>query len=388
MVNYNLINQLNTEKFGEIFPHMENILQCGWYIHNFKDNTTHWSSGVYTIFGLEPYSLPGTNENLNKFINPEYQDMVTQAIARSREEGKPYQLEFSITDAHGLHKRVYAENYITFDKNDKPVEYSGVIKDITESYYYKKALEQKIAQLDKSNRNLQEFVYVASHDLQEPLRKISTFTERLGNKFQNLLGQEGGMFVKRILTSTHNMQTLLEDLLNFSRLSFTEKKFEKIAIKDCLEAVLSDLEVKIEEAKATVTCDNLPEIEAYPSQIKQLFNNLVGNALKFKKNDAPLNIKITCGQVKEEDYPALPLVKGMPYLKIAVEDNGIGFEPEFSERIFMIFQRLNGKAEYSGSGVGLAICKKIVENHHGFIFATSTPGEGATFTVLLPYQQS
>src|SRR6218665_937936 len=238
MVNYNLINQLNSEKFGEIFPHMENILQCGWYIHNFKDNTSHWSRGVYTIFGLEPYSIESSRENVGRFINAEYQEMVAEAITRSREEGKTYQLEFSITDAQGLHKRVYAENHITFDSQGKAAEYSGVIKDITESYYYKKALEQKIAQLDKSNRNLQEFVYVASHDLQEPLRKISTFTERLSHKFQGLLGEEGGMYVKRIITSTQNMQTLLEDLLSFSRLSFVEKKFEQISVKACIDSVL------------------------------------------------------------------------------------------------------------------------------------------------------
>ncbi len=387
MENYNA-SVVETEKFGEIFPHIENILQCGWFSHNFKTNASYWSKGVFTIFGLEPFSIPSVIENLYPYINPEYLDMVALAVSKSRNQQKSYQIEFSITDAQGLHKRVYAENHITFDANHEMVEYNGVLKDITESYYYKKALEQKIAQLDKSNRNLQEFVYVASHDLQEPLRKISTFTERLGSKFEPELGADGSTYIKRILRSTHNMQTLLTDLLNFSRLSFNEVKFEKISVKECIDSVLSDLDIKLEEAQAVVSCNPAPEIDAYPSQLKQLFSNLVGNALKFKRANEKVLISIHCEAVKHEDYPELPLVKGTPYLKISISDNGIGFDQEFSERIFMIFQRLNGKAEYSGSGVGLAICKKIVENHHGFIYASGTANKGATFTILLPQYQS
>lgn len=388
MVNYSLIDQSNSENFGEIFPHMENILHCGWYIYTYKTKVTHWSKGVYRILGLEPYSVESSCDNLFRFIHPEYLELVSTAMKRSKEAGKPYQLEFSITDANGLHKRIYAENYISLDENKEAREYSSVIKDITESYYYKKALEQKIAQLDKSNRNLQDFVYIASHDLQEPLRKISTFTDQLGSKFENLSLQEKDMYIRRILNSTRNMQTLLEDLLSFSRLSFNEKKFEKVAIKECIEAVLSDLEIKMEESGATVSCSNIPEIEAYPSQIKQLFSNLIGNALKFRKAGEPPVITVNCSTVTHEEYDQLPLAKDCKYLRMVVEDNGIGFEPEFSERIFMIFQRLNGKTEYSGSGVGLAICKRIVENHHGFIFATGHPDKGAAFTILLPYQQS
>jgi len=167
-----------------------------------------------------------------------------------------------------------------------------------------------------------------------------------------------------------------------------KKKFEKISIGKCIESVIADLEVKIEETKTVITCDKFPEIEAYPSQIKQLFNNLIGNGIKFRKADTAAIIRITCSPVDESDFLNHPLIKGTDYVKITVQDNGIGFEQEFSEKIFMIFQRLNGKAEYSGSGVGLAICKKIVDNHHGFIYANSEPEKGATFTILLPQTQS
>ncbi|MES2681448.1 MAG: ATP-binding protein [Bacteroidota bacterium] len=346
-----------------------------------------WSKGVYSILGIDE-SIPSTEENFYKFINPECIDLVTSAFKKTVTNRVPYQIEFSITNAKGLHKRLYAENYLLFDAAGQMTEYNGVIKDITESYYYKRALEQKILQLDKSNRNLQEFVYVASHDLQEPLRKISTFTERLNTKFDSVLGQEGNMFLKRILSATASMQTLLEDLLSFSRLSFDEKKFEKVTVDKCVESVIADLEVKIEETKTVIRYDRFAEIEAYPSQLKQLFNNLIGNAIKFRKPDVACVITIANHPVDAQDYLDLALTKGVNYVKITVTDNGIGFEEEFSEKIFMIFQRLNGKAEYAGSGVGLAICKKIIDNHHGVIFANSAPDQGATFTILLPKIQS
>jgi light-regulated signal transduction histidine kinase (bacteriophytochrome) len=382
------VKSFNADKFGDIFPHMENILHCGIFSHNVQTNESYWSAGMFTILGIELNSIASTPENFLKFVNEEDRDMVIEAGKKFNETKIPYQVEFSITDAKGLQKRVYSENYIKVNAAGEMLEYNGVIKDITESFYYKKALEQKVAQLDKSNHNLQEFVYVASHDLQEPLRKISTFTERLGSKFQSSLGQEGTMYVNRILNATNNMQVLLQDLLNFSRLSFNDRPFEMISIKQVVESVLADLEIKIEETKAVIACDDLPDIEAYSSQIKQLFNNLITNALKFRRQHEPPTIKIACGNVYHDDYPELPLIKNAKYVKILVEDNGIGFEQEFSERIFMIFQRLNGKAEYAGSGIGLSICKKIVENHHGFIFATGIPEQGATFTILLPQKQS
>jgi len=382
-----LVDRFNVEKFGEVFPHMENILHCGLYIHSFENNETYWSRGMYSILGTEPEAMESSFDNFCKFILAEDREKVKSTIKKARENRSPYTIEFSLLDGKGIYKRVHAETHVKPDINGKVTEYSGVIKDITESYFYKKALEQKVNQLDKSNKNLQEFVYVASHDLQEPLRKISTFVERLKNRFEGALGQEGNMYVSRILNSSVNMQTLLEDLLNFSRLSVTEKEFEKVSLQDCMNTVLNDLEIKIEESRATVEVDTLPDIQAYPTQIRQLFSNLLNNAIKFRKPDHPPVIKISCSKAEQSEYPELSFVSGLRYIRLQFKDNGIGFEPEFSERIFMIFQRLNGKSEFAGSGIGLSICKKIVENHHGFIFATGVPDHGATFTVLLPEKQ-
>jgi signal transduction histidine kinase len=376
------------DRFGEIFPHMENILQCGLYTFGFNRNETTWSPGMFAILGIPPYSIDCTFENFSKYIVAEDRASVIEAVKNSREKRQTYKLEFGIVDARGKYKRVYAENAIFQNEDEQSVVYEGVIKDITESYFYKKALEQKVIQLDKSNQNLQEFVYIASHDLQEPLRKISTFIGRLSSRFENQLGEEGNMYVNRILSSSNNMQTLLEDLLSFSRLSFTDKSFEKVLLQEVLKNVLSDLEIKIEESNATIHSDPLPDILGYPTQVKQLFSNLLSNAIKFRKKDIPLVINIACKVVQPHEFPKLQLQKDSEYLKLDFTDNGIGFEQEFAEKIFMVFQRLNGKSEYAGSGIGLSICKRIVENHQGVIYATSSPGHGATFTVLLPYHKS
>ncbi len=380
--------RFNVEKFGEFFPHMENILHFGTYYTDVQNNTVKWSPGLYRILGIEPGSIVSEVGNFHDFVHPDDVELVKQAREDSILHQKPYHIEFTIINAEGEHKRVFAENYLCFDDEGKLLGYNGLLKDITEKYENQRMLETKIAQLDKSNHNLQEFVYVASHDLQEPLRKISTFSERLNTKYGNSLDDEGNHYVNRIAASCKSMQTLLEDLLDFSRLSFVDKMFEKVCVEEIINSVLNDLEMKMEESEAQVICNNLPMIDAYPSQLRQLFTNLIHNSIKFRKKDSSVLVKIDCADVFHVDYPHIPLKKDSVYVKIVIEDNGIGFDQEFSEKIFMIFQRLHGKVEYSGSGIGLSICKKIVENHNGFIFAEGILNHGAKFTILLPQNQA
>jgi PAS domain-containing protein len=177
-----IAQKLNVERFGDVFTHMENILHCGLYIYSFETDQTFWSPGMYAILGVEPFSVESTFDHFKKYILPEDRDKVNSVIKKARENQTAYNIDFSLLDAKGIYKRVHAETYVKTTGDGKITEYNGVVKDITESYFYKKALEQKVMQLDKSNKNLQEFVYVASHDLQEPLRKISTFVERLKNR--------------------------------------------------------------------------------------------------------------------------------------------------------------------------------------------------------------
>jgi signal transduction histidine kinase len=383
-----LADKLSAYNFGAVFPHMENILHCGFYLYSFENQSTYWSPGMYNLLGLDSYSVDSTFDNFLKYILPEDRPRVMNAVTRARQQGVSYDLDFSVLDARGIYRRLHASTEMRYDEGGNLKEYGGVMQDITENYFYKKALEQKVAQLDKSNRNLQEFVYVASHDLQEPLRKISTFSERLKSRFDAALGEEGKMYLGRILNSSTNMQALLEDLLSFSRLASSGKEYEAVSLQDTLHSALADLEIKIEETQAVVNSVPLPVVQGYPSQLKQLFINLLGNAIKFRKPGVPPLISISCADAHPGDYPGNGMQRELKYIAIQLQDNGIGFEEEFAERIFQIFQRLNGKAEYPGSGVGLAICKRIAENHRGAIFARGTPGEGARFTVLLPLKQA
>ncbi len=237
-------------------------------------------------------------------------------------------------------------------------------------------LKTYMARLEESNLALQDFAFIAAHDLQEPLRKVKTFGEMLKQKFGALLEEKGNDYLERMLLANHRMQSLLTALLEYSRLSTRVEPFVDVDLGSIVREVLSDLEVRIERSGAVVNVEELPAIEADPTQMRQLFQNLIGNALKFHKDaDKPI-LSISC--VRSKNYT----------LEIAFEDNGIGFEEEFAERIFAPFHRLHGKSShYEGTGMGLAICKKIVEHHGGSITARSAPGQGATFVVTLPTRQ-
>jgi signal transduction histidine kinase len=184
------------------------------------------------------------------------------------------------------------------------------------------------------------------------------------------------------------MRTLIDSLLDFSRVSRRSSKFDRVDLNSVFTSVVSDLELKIEEAEADINLSGmLPVIEAVPSEIAQLFSNIISNALKFRKTEDPVRINVRSSKLGKAEQNEFGLPGNVPCYKIEVEDNGIGFEPEYSEKIFQIFQRLNGKSEYPGSGIGLAICKKIVEKHNGLIFGKSRLDQGATFTVILPEKQ-
>jgi PAS domain S-box-containing protein len=242
-------------------------------------------------------------------------------------------------------------------------------------------LEEKNEELLKSNRDLEQFAYVASHDLQEPLRKIQTFTQLMGDNFYDEEKQKN--YHKKIAQAASRMQNLIQDVLNFSRISKTEEAFVDIDLNKILENLKNDFELIIREKEAVINHPVLPVIKGIPLQLSQLFSNIISNALKYNEKKPVIDIslkKLSSEEIKKH----LKLSENVSYIKIKFSDNGIGFESQFSEQIFNIFQRLHGKQTYSGTGIGLAICKKIVENHHGIIYAYSEPNIGATFTVILP----
>jgi PAS domain S-box-containing protein len=238
--------------------------------------------------------------------------------------------------------------------------------------------------LQKSNAELAQFAYIASHDLQEPLRKISTFTQMLESRVGAHLDEQSKNFLSKIYSSSGRMRTLISDVLTYSAVIKETEGFQLVDLNDIVKSICTDYELLIEQKKARITYNALPVIEAIPLQMSQLFSNLLGNSLKYSKTESECLIRITASQASEEDTATLSLQGRADYYKIEFSDNGIGFDAENSERIFHIFQRLHHRTEYEGTGIGLALCKKIVLNHHGEINAIGSTRQGAVFNVFLP----
>ncbi|MGE0609706.1 MAG: CHASE3 domain-containing protein [Pirellulales bacterium] len=226
-------------------------------------------------------------------------------------------------------------------------------------------------ELQRSNRELEQFASVASHDMQEPLRKIQAFGDRLNSHFKDQLGEKGQDYLARILAASGRMRRLIDDLLAYSRVATKGQAFVPVDLQQVALEVVDDLEQRIEETGGSVMVGELPGIDADPLQMRQLFQNLIANALKFHRPGVPPDVRVTSQQIDGE-------------CRLSVADNGIGFEPVYVDRIFNLFQRLHARETYEGTGIGLAICKKIVERHGGRITAESSPGAGATFTMTLP----
>ncbi len=251
--------------------------------------------------------------------------------------------------------------------------------------------EKRAIELIAANKELQSFAYVSSHDLQEPLRKIQTFTNRIIDKESATLSETGRDYFQRIQGAAKRMQTLIEDLLAFSRVNAGVQNFENTSLTTLLDELINDFKETIDEKGASIEIGDLGTAYIIPFQFRQLMQNLIGNALKFSKSNTPAFIKISSkiskgNRLTKENVRLLPgkLSPEKNYNHIKIADNGIGFEPRFQEQVFEVFQRLHGKEEYAGTGIGLAIVKKIVENHNGVITATSELGQGATFDIYIP----
>ena len=252
-------------------------------------------------------------------------------------------------------------------------------KDITERKRAEEKLKSYAAQLARSNRELQDFASIASHDLQEPLRKIQAFGGRLYDKYPAVLGDDGRDYIQRMKNAASRMQSMLDDLLAYSRVTTKARPLTPVDLVQVINEVISDLEVSIEETGGKVELEGLPTIDADPLQMRQLFQNLIGNALKFHQPGIPPLICISSQPISANESS-----QKEAFFRILIADNGIGFDEKYLDRIFLPFQRLHGHNEYKGSGMGLAICKKIVERHEGSITARSKPGQGTTFLITLP----
>ena len=249
-------------------------------------------------------------------------------------------------------------------------------------------LIENIKQLQASNEELERFAYVASHDLQEPLRKILLFTDRLATKYKEHFANDDWDYITRILKAAERMQALIKNILAFSRSTSTNDSFEMTNVNTLLDGVLSDLEISIEQKKAVININVIPPLKIMPDQFRQLFQNLIINSLKFSKENTPPEIHIYAEKVKGFHIPGISNeFYNEDYCNIYVRDNGIGFEQKYVGDIFTLFKRLHSKDQFEGTGIGLSICKKIVEKHNGIISAKSDEGIGTTFMISIPVDQ-
>jgi PAS domain S-box-containing protein len=369
----------------------EEFLGHGSWELNHVDKSIQWSDGMYRLFGYDPEKDRDSlriDEQLykNHLLEDDYNQGVTLQVEKLNNSNS-YVWEYEIKTKNGESRKLETFGKIIRDRKGKPTRIIGTTRDITQLRNYERELERTITELKRSNKDLEDFAYIASHDIQEPLRKITSFSERLKTKYSKDLDDEAKKYLERIMVATKNARLLIDGLMDFSRLTNDGQLFVKLDLNTLLQEIRTELELKIEETETIIKTLPLPVIEAVPVQIRQLFTNLLLNAIKFKKQGVSPLIEIKSRRLSRNENESLNLNPLKTYYKITVEDNGIGFEDEYAQKIFEMFQRLHSKAEYPGAGIGLALCKKITENHGGVIFANSELDKGTTFSVILPEMQ-
>lgn len=371
------------ETFKESTTQSEIISKHGNWIWYIEDNTFEYSDNLYRLLGEEPQSFPATLENFMGFVHPDDLDKLTEQVNKMMEnEDLPF-IHYRIIQKNGSIKHFKAYGKVLID-SDGHKKLLGTTADITDEIENYRLIEERNLELERNNKELASFNYVASHDLQEPLRKIQTFISRLEDKEKANLSDNGKLYITRIKSSSARMRSLIDDLLQFSRTNKSEEAFEDSNINILLETAKHDLAEIISDKRARISSDSIPSMKVIPFQIKQLFLNLISNSLKYScENVAPV-ITISYSQTQASDLPKIKFSKHDLYHTISIKDNGIGFDQEYAEKIFILFNRLHNKNEYSGTGIGLSICKKIVENHNGYITAEGKLDQGSVFTVYLP----
>jgi PAS domain S-box-containing protein len=323
-----------------------------------------------------------------KVHHPEHIDRVVSFVKEAWNKDEPWELIFPLRRHDGVYRWFLTRGVPVRNKEGKVMQWIGTNTDIDDQKQAEVLLEQRVKErtleLELRNKELEQFTHVSHHDLQEPLRKIVMFTEMVRTEAQDKLSEASQMRLKKVSDAAFRMNTALRDVLDFASLSKAEQ-FVPVDLDEVLAGVQSDLELTISEKRATIISDALPTIKGVPNQMHQLLYNLLNNALKFSKSGEPPRIIIMFTELQGlqlleyKDFD-----KSKKYYAIAVQDNGIGFNQEHADKIFDMFQRLHGREAFGGTGIGLALVKKVVSNHGGKIWAEGIEGEGATFKIILP----
>lgn len=370
--------------------------ELGTYEINLLTNEWITTPRLAAIFGVD---YPAPRDLLINVIHPDDRELRQEAYEKAYQTGL-LEYESRVIHKDGSTHWIRLKGRIYFDDSGKPIRQMGIAQDVTEQKLFEEEmarqvkertaeLESKNKELERSNANLEEFAHAASHDLKEPVRKIHFFTDRLKTQLEDRLNLDELQTFNRIENSTQRMSALIDDLLTYSHVSQKQLEKEEIDLNLKLQKVLDDLELDIQQKQAIIHVGELPVLKGYRRQIQQLFQNLISNGLKYGKPGTPPEINITGSTVVGKDVPLFLNEEELhkKFYCIQVTDKGIGFEQEEAERIFMMFQRLHGRSEYPGTGIGLSIAKKVVENHGGKIIAHGEPGVGATFSIYFPVEE-
>jgi signal transduction histidine kinase len=339
--------------------------------------------------------------NLNRFIRDDSTGLVT-SLTRGKSIMDNFMREAQVIEGVALKRRGAKNDTKQLFENITPnyfniiLIFAGVItlvsfvfinREVRMRFRYQKELERKLHELNRSNSELEQFTFVASHDLQEPLRKIRTFTDRLQYKHGHELNTDAAAILNRIHHAAERMQDLIQDMVNFTTLVSKEEELSDVDLNSTIRSAMREYAKVMEDSKAQIHAQPLPVITGYSDQLLLLFRSLLDNAFKFSKPGEPPVINIRAEQMYGNQGPNGSHLDVKYYHKITIEDNGIGFDNEFAEKIFMIFQRLHTQeSDYSGKGIGLAIAQRVMANHNGFIIATGAVGSGASFMMYFPVE--
>ncbi len=376
--------QLNEELLlrNNIFAQAEKNALIGSYSWSMNSGELNYSDNLFRLLGYEPGDFIPSFEKYLEFVHPEDRELASDDGKQTIESRQLVERVHRIIKKDG-NIRYFRSSGNFFGEGDN-ISLIGSIQDITHDTLLNEMLRSQNVALERSNAELESFNYIASHDLQEPLRKIQAFSDRILEKENDVFSENTRDYFKRITNAASRMQNLIDALISYSKTNISGANTVKTDLNKLMATVLEGLQDNIDDKKATIHFSNLPVVETIPSQFQQLFTNLISNAIKYsKKEEAPL-VKIDALLIAGKQITEFAANPNLNYWKISVQDNGIGFDQKYSVKIFDLFQRLHGSTEYLGTGIGLAICSKIMRNHEGHITAIGNPGIGATFNILLP----